>query len=122
ATVAGAGLFTLPSVLVGREWLGLERPAGDVVREHLHTLARGGYLALALAPVVAFFATSGVNYAFDTLSGLAHAGLAGATLLAAAMGLRGPGERPVASLLGTGWLLLTTWVSLAAHVKLAASA
>ncbi len=118
ATVAGAGLFTLPSVLVGREWLGLERPASEVVRAHLETLARGGYLGLALAPVVAFFATSGRNYAFDTLSALAQVGLAGATLLAAAMGLRGPGERLGAGVLGLGWLLLTGWVSVATHVKL----
>ncbi len=118
ATIAGAGLFTLPSVLVGREWLGMERPASEVVRGHLDTLARGGFLALALSPVVAFFATSGQNYAFDTLSSLAQLGLAGATLLAAAMGLGGQGERRGAGLLGLGWLLLTTWVSVAAHMKL----
>ena len=116
AAVAGAAASTLPSLLVGRRWLGLPGAASEVARAHLETLARGGALALALAPVLAFFSTSGRDDLYALLYGLALLGLCGATFLATLASMPEDGAR--GRLLGAAWLALSACVALAVHARL----
>jgi len=120
ACVAGAPMFTLPSLLVVHQWVGMPRPPGVVVADLARVAIRGGHLALALAPLLAFFASSGHPDVFRALFATTLAGVVATTLLANMFAIAA-GENAKtdgAPVLALCWGALTSTVSLAAWNQL----
>lgn len=105
---AVAVIATLPTVLVAHPWLGMSATPAQVAAALIDGWVRAGTLALALAPVLFFFAASrivGLVYALLTL------GFAAVGLLRGGMSLRAlePTDARI-STLALGWACLTAGI------------
>ena len=118
APLVGGVAFTAPSLIVLHQWLALPRTPGEVAGTLLHALARGGILALSLAPLLLFFASSGHAGVTRGLTFLSVFGVVGVVLHSTVLDLIGDetaaaGSRSVAvvHLLAQGWALLCALVT-----------
>jgi hypothetical protein len=109
--------LSVPSLIVGHQFLGLQAAPAELVRDVVAVFTGCGRLALALVPVVGLYAaTSGLGPAVLvtalTCVGLAGVSLARQRLLAreAAAGPSTPGARARMAVLATAWAALALLV------------
>lgn len=109
--------LSVPSLLVGHQFLGLQASPAELARDVVAVFTRCGRLALALVPVVGLYAaTSGLGPTALVLAltciGIASVSLARQRLMAreAAAGPAAPGAALRMALLATAWAALALLV------------